>query len=191
MTQIRNRNTHRSVCLHQLQSVNGIESVNTPLEGTIQHFTIGSLTVQACPCFYCFLFQHHTFCTEPQTTVNQRHNLTLYFDFYCALSFFSCITCRAGAHSRNIYKITRGGHCIILQTAVSPFNFLSHCFPFSPRSPVHGCATRLSFPSSCFPSLLAVSHSERLSCDLLYIFSIRTASYISLLFSIFIYLLYI
>lgn len=108
MTQIRNRNTCRSVCLHQLQSVNGIESVNTPLEGTIQHFTIGSLTVQACPCFYCFLFQHHTFCTEPQTTVNQRHNLTLYFDFYCALSFFSRFTCRAGARSWNIYKITRG-----------------------------------------------------------------------------------
>lgn len=43
MAQIRNRNTCWSVCLSYSQVM--ALSLNTPLEGTIQHITIGSLTV--------------------------------------------------------------------------------------------------------------------------------------------------
>lgn len=86
----------------------------------------------------------------------------------------------------------KGGHWIIPQTSVSPFHFLSHHFlslQDLPSMVVLPVKASLFF----FLFLLAVFHSERLSCDLLYIYiySIRTFFIFLCFFNIHIFAIYL
>lgn len=119
------------------------------------------------PCFTLFLCDTTLWATEHDYPAKQSHTEIRLFNVLCPPS---C--------SWNIYSITRG-HRVIL--SLSLHSWL--CYPFV-----------MSFPPHCLLSFLRFFDPERLSCDLLNIFSIRTAFIIlccCFFSSIIIYLLYI
>lgn len=154
VTQVGNRNSSL-VCLSLWMRV--------PLEGTIQHITIGSCICIGSPC-YTVIFFNTTLSAlshRPQLTSDTISHYSLTF----TVLVLSAATCAAAGRPDK----SQGGHCVILQTPASPFIPLAHHFlRFL-------CYTsNIPSSSSCLPSR-GFFHSERLSCDLLYIFSIKTA----------------
>ncbi len=165
--------------------------MNTPLEGTIQHITIGSLTVYRLSLFYCFLFNTtlSALSHRPQLTSDTipHYNLT----FYCACPFGRCLLHRR-LQLEHLQKITRGSlyHSSNLSLTVE-LSFTP--LPLSPRSPVRGCATRLSFPLLFLylPSCSFFTLSDCLVIFYIYFQLERLFIFLCFFFSIFIYLLYI
>lgn len=138
------------------------------------------------PCFSLFFFNTtlSALSHRPQLTSDtiSHYNLTL-----LCLSF----QLLPAAQEQQLEHLqNHKGVTVPFLIPVSPFNFVSHhsllskiscpwlCYPFK-------------LPSSFFSFLLAIFHSERLSCDLLYISSIRTVSIFLCFFIIHIFAIYL
>lgn len=135
------------------------------------HYRIG------CPCFTVFFVNttRSALSHRPQLTSDTTHTIT---PLHCACPF-SCYPAAQVLqpehwNQKKSKSNSQGGRRISHQASASPSDFLSHHHFLSLQDLPFMVVLPVKLPSFFFSSfLLAIFHSERLSCDLLYIFSIR------------------